>query len=189
MAMNEQDKKTLQIGLFLAALILVGAIYCKFFLFSTGLQRMNNEIAGLEAEIDTQKALRNDLLALGERRDEIEALAQKILEASRRLPASRNAEGFYTALIRTLSTTGVRYRNVRPQPDRRHQLFTEIPYLVEANSAFHELGQFLNLIEENANRYMRVSHIDIVNDRESPTIHPVNLEITTFMLHDIPTGI
>jgi Tfp pilus assembly protein PilO len=87
-----------------------------------------------------------------------------------------------------LHNTGVDYDAVRPLPDRRRQLFTEMPYLIDSNAAFHEFGQFLNLIEENPNRFMRVSHIDVTNSREHPTVHPANLEITTFTLHDVPTG-
>jgi Tfp pilus assembly protein PilO len=187
MALSDQDRKTLQIGLFLAAVILAGAIYAKFMVFSTSKTRVENEIGAMNQQIREQTALRSDLIALRDRRAEIEALAQKILLASQRLPSTRNAEGFLAALVQILHTTGVYYRSVRPLAERPHQLFTEIPYKVDANSAFHEFGQFLNLIEENPSRFMRVSHIDITNSRDDPTNHPVNLEITTFMLNDVPT--
>lgn len=187
MALSDQDKKTLQVGLFLAAVILAGGIYCKFMIFSTTKTRTLNEIEQINQQIREQTALRTDLINLRDHQEEIEALAQRILQASQRLPSTRNAEGFLAALVQVLHTTGVYYRSVRPLPERPHQLFTEIPYRVEAASAFHEFGQFLNLIEENPSRFMRVSHIDVTNDRDEPTSHPVTLEITTFMLHDRPT--
>jgi Tfp pilus assembly protein PilO len=188
MALAEQDKKTLQIGLFLAAAILAAAMYCHHMFFKETREATLAEIEEINGDIRAQRALRDDLLALADRKEEIEALAAKVLEASRRLPDERNAQEFYSALVHMLHTTGVNYDSVRPQPDRPRQLYTEIPYTVDANSAFHEFGKFLNLIEENASRFMRVSHLDIENDRSRPTVHPVNLEITTFMLHDTPSG-
>lgn len=189
MPMQEQDKKTLQIGLFLAAVVLVGGVYCHFMIFSNTKTRTMNDIETVNSQIREQSAMREDLIALGNRREEIEALAEKIQLASLRLPDTRNAQEFYSDLVRVLHTTGVDYHSVRPLPDSPHQLFTELPYTLTANAAFHEFGQFLNLLEENPNRFMRVSHIDISNDRDRPTVHPVNLEVKTFMLHSVGGGL
>jgi Tfp pilus assembly protein PilO len=189
MALNEQDKKTLQIGLFLCALILVGAVWAKFQIFSVTNTRTMGEIDAINAEVRVQQQLRNDLLDLRDRRDEIEALASRILLASSRLPSTREAREFYGELQQIVGTTQFDWNEFHPQRERTHQLYTEIPYRIAARSNYHEFGQFLNLIEENPSRFMRISRIDITNDRDRPVNHPVDVEITTFMLHDLPAGL
>ncbi|NUP88848.1 MAG: type 4a pilus biogenesis protein PilO [Candidatus Sumerlaeia bacterium] len=186
MALTDQDKKTLQVGLFIAGLILAGALVAKYQFFSITNRQLKSQITQIGAQIREQQALRNDLLALADRRDEIEAMAARIREASRRLPNSAEEGQFYRALTEIIGNTQFKWSDVHPAALRPHQLFTEMPYSVAATAGFHEFGQFMNLIEENPERFMRVSHINIHNDREHPTNHPVNFEITTFMLHNVP---
>jgi Tfp pilus assembly protein PilO len=88
------------------------------------------------------------------------------------------------ALVSTLRVTGIIQETVKPENVRDRAQYTEIPYTVEAHGRYHELGQFLTLIEQNPQRFMRVKSFKLGTNLLRPSIHPIKMEITTFMFNN-----
>jgi Tfp pilus assembly protein PilO len=63
----------------------------------------------------------------------------------------------------------------------KSQIYREIPILITAKSGYHELGHFLNNLE-NADRFMKVADIDIKSNKTSPKKHDVELMVCTYIL-------
>jgi Tfp pilus assembly protein PilO len=72
---------------------------------------------------------------------------------------------------------------VKPVSPQNRVQYTEIPYTIEAHGRYHEIGQFLTLIEQNPQRFMRLRNFTAENNLERPSIHPVQMEISTFMFN------
>ena len=64
---------------------------------------------------------------------------------------------------------------------KKSQIYREIPILITAKSGYHELGSFLNNLE-NADRFMKVVDIDIKANKTSPKKHDVELMVCTYIL-------
>ncbi|MCX5680091.1 MAG: type 4a pilus biogenesis protein PilO, partial [Candidatus Omnitrophica bacterium] len=57
----------------------------------------------------------------------------------------------------------------------------EIPILINARSGYHELGKLLSNME-NADRFMKVSDIQIKSNSQLPRKHEVEILVLTYVL-------
>ena len=121
-----------------------------------------------------------DQVALG---PELERQAEMVRTFTRRLPSSPDAPGFLNALVTILGTTGIVQEEVKPTATTSRPVYTEIPYSIRAYGHYHALGQFLTLIEQNKDRFMRVRRLKIRNNPDRQSMHPVEMEITTLMFN------
>ena len=185
MTLDEQAKKTLGVGLFIAILIIVGFGYFHFQILQDHYKRNETQKKNLSDEIKKLKENLREIEEAERDRPRIEEMRKVVEEASQRLPSSPDAPGFYQELIRILRLTGVQPRRVDPVHTRNAVLYTEIPYKITATCRYHEFGQFLNLIEENQRRFMRVKSFSISNNDNRPSIHPAPIDISTFMFNKV----
>jgi Tfp pilus assembly protein PilO len=182
---ESQKSKMLIIG-FLGAVVMVVTLYFHF-IIGRGIVRdakvestqLNTEIADARQEL---KEIR-ELMAQEGAMEEQRAMIQEVVK---RLPNSPDAPGFLMALVSILRTTHIIQEVVRPDRPQNRRQYTEIPYSVTAHGRYHELGQFLTLIEQNPRRFMRVKGFKVENNLERPSIHPISMEIATFMFNDTP---
>ena len=111
---------------------------------------------------------------------ELRQMIQKVIQ---RLPSRPDAPGFLVALVSILRQTGIIQRSVTPEETVNRTQYTEIPYEIDAFGRYHELGQFLTLVEQNPARFMRVKAMRVSNNLARPSIHPIELQISTFMFN------
>lgn len=180
MTLSEKEKKTLQVAGFVAILLLVVVLYVHF-MFGE-MKPAQSEIEKLDKKISSLETRMTLMIELESTRAEIEALSAELLEVSKRLPLSEDTTVFYHALVDILKETGLGYNVVKRVKSARRSLYTEIPYEITLNAPYHEIGQFLNLIEENPTRIMRVTLLKIGNKNDTPTIHPITIRVSTFLL-------
>jgi len=183
MVLDEQAKKNLSVGIFLAIVIMAGVGWWHFYILKPYYVRNETLKKTLKEEIKTLKDNLKEINEAEKNRPIVAEMRKVVEEASKRLPSSPDAPGFFQELIRILRITGVQARRVDPFERRGSALYTEIPYKIECNCRYHEFGQFLNLIEENQNRFMRVKSFSISDNENRPSIHPVTVNIATFMFN------
>jgi len=183
MIFDEQAKKTLTVGGLIALIILAGFGYWHFAILKVHYKRNENVKKGLKEEIGKFRDELAEIREMEAQRDRIEEMRTMVAEARKRLPDTPDAPGFFQELIRILRITGVQTSRVDPRPQKRQALYTEIPYYIVSQCRYHEFGQFLNLIEENQNRFMRVSSFNVKNNDKRPSVHPVTVSISTFMFN------
>lgn len=186
MVISDQDKKALQIGGTIAVILLFVFVYYYFFMAKITIKRIelkttaiNKDISDIEKKLGLVRSFEN-------RKSEIEALSQRVIETGKRLPTSLEPSVFYSALVDILKETGLAYQEIAPESPVARTLYTEIPYKITLSSSYHDLGQFLNLVEENPKRVMRVNQFRIRNDVKQPSVHPISLRLSTFLLKENP---
>ena len=128
--------------------------------------------------------MRAEIQELMAQRDELDRQRELIQTVVARLPSSPDAPGFLMALVSILRTTHIIQEIVKPERPQNREQYTEIPYIVEAHGRYHALGQFLTLIEQNPQRFMRLKNLNIENNLDRPSIHPIKMEIPTFMFNN-----
>ncbi|RMH29774.1 MAG: hypothetical protein D6691_02160, partial [Candidatus Hydrogenedentota bacterium] len=89
--------------------------------------------------------------------------------------------GFFQALSKVLQVTRVDYTELEPLKEVSRSAYVEIPYRIKGTARYHDFGHFLNLIEDNPDRFMRVRTFTIENRDDRPSVHPVTIELATFM--------
>lgn len=182
MNVQEQSKSIIITG-FVGLLVLVIMSYSYFMFGREQIKNFNVQAMSLQEETKKLKAELRDIKQTLSERSEIEKQAETIKKVTQRLPSSPDAPGFLNALIAILGTTGIFQEEVRPDATTDRSLYTEIPYKIKARGHFHALGQFLTLIEQNPDRFMRVKNLKLINDMNRPSIHPVEMDIVTFMFN------
>ena len=189
MTFTDQQKSTLM-GIGVAALLLVAGFGYYLYMFG------KDELAGYEKDADEKeknslawkiardgKELKRvrELLA---HEDELQAELESFAKVEERLPKTSNARGFYKELVDTLRTTGIYQDRVRTVTPKNRVQYTEIPYSIKAIGRYHEFGYFLTMIEQNPQRFMTVKNFTLDLTDARPTMHPISLEVATFMFNE-----
>lgn len=135
----------------------------------------------MQTELKEMNTRLEEIKAVLAKKEEIDAQAETIRKVTRRLPSSPDAPGFLNSLVMALGTTGIVQEEVKPDKTTEMALYTEIPYDIKAFGHYHSTGQFLTLIEQSGERFMRVKNLKITNNPSRPSVHPVEMQIATFM--------
>lgn len=183
MTFDEQAKKRLTLGLFCAVVIFAALAYWHYSFLKPVYKKYDSQTKALTGEISKLKGDLEEISKAEKARGEVENMRKIVAEAAKRLPSTPDAAGFYQELIRILRITGVLTTRVDPGGNRVQTLYTEIPYGIQCQCRYHEFGQFLNLIEENQTRFMRVNSFVLNNNDNRPSIHPISVNISTFMFN------
>ncbi|MBN1899719.1 type 4a pilus biogenesis protein PilO [Candidatus Sumerlaeota bacterium] len=183
MELDEQAKKNLTVGLFIAIMLTAGFGYYHYIWLKPYYQSCEEKIKSLKSEIKVLNGELREIEAVEKQKDQIAEMQRVVDEATKRLPNTPDAAGFYQELIRVLRITGVFATRVEPGRKRTEAMYTEIPYIIACQCRYHEYGQFLNLIEDNQSRFMRVNSFNIKNNDNRPSIHPISVNISTFMFN------
>lgn len=183
MALNEKEKNVLTAGLILAGMFLVIIVYMHFAFFKAQIARNNTQITKLEKETQGLQKEFAGMKAFLQNAKQVEAMRNQLAAATKKLPSAPESLEFLKELRASLERTGMKQTKVAPKPFIPRALYTEIPYEVQGSARFHEFGQFLNLIECNPRRFMRVNSFEIKDNNKRPTIHPVTVGISTFMFN------
>ena len=139
-------------------------------------KKLNAEISTLNDRLRAMDVAAANLQSLREKQALLQAVSEK-------LPNSIDAPGFYQALVKILQVTRVEYSELVQQKEMVRTIYTEIPYRIVCRASYHDFGQYLNLIEENPDRFMRVKKFIIENNDKRPSVHPVTVELATFMFN------
>lgn len=183
LALTPQEKDALKAGVILACLLFIAVGYWYFYIVKDEVAKNNSRVTVINKEV---KTIDEQLKALNAAKIDPELLEQKkemLAKIAAKLPNSINAPAFYQALINILQTSRVDYSELTQNKPQQRSAYTEIPYKIVCKARYHDFGQFLNLVEENVDRFMRVQTFTIENDDQRPSFHPVTVGIATFMFN------
>jgi Tfp pilus assembly protein PilO len=180
---NDKQKVAILVGGFMGCVVLI--MIC-FFYFMVGRGQINSYETQAKTLGEKLTLKKTELAQVKSQLDmgpELERQAEMVRKFTQRLPSSPDAPGFLNALVTILGTTGIVQEEVKPTMTSQRPVYTEIPYEIRAYGHYHAMGQFLTLIEQNEDRFMRVRRLKIGNNPLRPSMHPIEMEITTFMFN------
>ena len=178
-----KDKKKV---LILGAIVGVGAIYIylSFILLPqiarvavaySKADKLNSEAKVAQREISEIEGLKKQVIKY---RGKIESY-ESMLPAEQEIP--KLLEGLSdmakSANVKIVAITPIQSK----QEAQNNQTYQEIPILINAKSGYHELGKFLNNLE-NADRFMKVIDIRINENKATPKRHDVEILVLTYKL-------
>lgn len=168
----------------MCALVVFGVVYMYFVIWAPEIKTLNSVVTTAN---DENRTVLLEIRSAEEKlndRGEIERKTSYILKLAKMLPSTVDAPGFLNNLASALQAAKIDYNKLKPETPEVKTGYTELPYSIECNGRYHDFGQFLNLIENNPNRFLRVKKFEIAVSEKRPSIHPISLSIATFFLTD-----
>lgn len=181
MQLTETQKQVLVIGVIVGFVAIFAVIYVQFMVFSDRKTESQEWIERAQGEIRTVRDELRTMQRFMENESERAELEARVDSARRRLPSDPQAQQFLEILRDTLVNTGVSFSYLSPESTVRRSMYDEIPYSIRGNARYHEFGQFINIIECHPERFMRVTGFTLRNDARRPSVHPMEVGISTFM--------
>ncbi len=118
----------------------------------------------------------------------IESSREKVEYYEKRLPVEQEIPSLLENLSSMAKSSNIKIIGITPLPllpkdmlAQKGKIYKEIPILINAKSGYHELGTFLNKLE-NADRFMKVVDIEIKANKQTPKKHDVELIVCTYIL-------
>jgi Tfp pilus assembly protein PilO len=185
MALTEQNKQALLVGGILGGAIFIIIVY---FMVMTILPKVGNMKADA-AKLTTQKIANQKTLKGYKEYLSDKEKSQKIEDAfqivQQRLPSNQDPIEVFDLLRGYFEGTDVQFTYIEPGTEQNRGRFREYPFVIKGSARYHEFGQLINLIECNPDRLMRVTSFRLVNNSKRPSIHPMEVGISTFTFNDV----
>ncbi len=179
--LDEGKKKVLLI--YASSLLVVFLVYFFFFLKpSIGkLFELVPQAHKLRAEI---KEVRNDLDFEDRFKRNLGALRQKLGRYEKKLSREKEIPMLLESFSRLARSSRVKILSITPVEKKEkgisaENIYQEVPIEIKAQSGYHELGTFINRLE-NDDRYMQVSDIKIKSNSFNPKRHDAEFIVYVF---------
>ena len=183
--LTPSEKDAVKASIFLAVILAAMIAYYDFYILAEDIKRNTTQVEELKNQITERKERLYEMKQMVSNRVEVEQKQQILERIVKRLPKNEDDLGFYNAFGPVCQATHFEYTELSKMPPTTRTSYTEIPYRIIGKSRFHDFGQFLNMIEENPDRLMRVKGFTIDNQTQRPSIHPVTVEIASFTFSQI----
>ena len=145
-----------------------------------------DKIGKVSVELNTAK---KDISGVAKLKEDIKSYRAKVEIYEKRLPAEKEIPKLLESLSETARKSNVSIVGITPaqasanKPDgsRKTHIYQEVPILINARCGYHELGAFLDSLE-NEDRFMKIANIEIRANKAAPMKHDVELLVCTYVL-------
>ncbi len=175
---NRVITKTDWIIIGLSAFVLVIALFGGLLIvgmMSGSIDNVNNKIADAQTKLSETRdiaAKKEGLL------NDLQEVRQRIASFEGRLPTEKEVPKLLNQFQRIAENSGVRYRSITAEPIEEKDLFVRIPFKVEIEGAYPQIGEFLRSLEFG-DRFIKVDRIDIGPEENSR--NEASFTISTYM--------
>ncbi|MCC5875256.1 MAG: type 4a pilus biogenesis protein PilO [Candidatus Sumerlaeia bacterium] len=180
MNISEKNKQILLAGGIIGGALLLIMGYFYFMVVGPEVATTEAEVVKIETENrrnnEQLRTFRNFLEDEEQRRiveDQFERVAA-------RLPSGQDPVDVFELLRGYFEGTDVQFTNLETGTSVNRGRFTEYPFSMKGSARYHEFGQLVNLIECDPKRLMRINDIKLTNNPNRPSIHPMELSLSTF---------
>jgi len=180
-----KDKKT-QIYILIGLMSLFAVIVYFSFILTPQVERVF-EAVDHAAKISTNlKDAQYNIANIPKFRTNITAYEEKIERYEKMLPTEQEIPALLENLSDMARKSNIKIVGIMPvvtkdDKTKKIAVYQEKPILINAKSGYHELGKFISNME-NADRFMKVSDIQIKTNNQSPKKHDVELTVLTYTL-------
>lgn len=178
--MGESKKKVLLI--YVAALLAITIAY-GYLLLRPSVSRLTDLIPKLRSRRAEIQAVRTDL-PLEDKLKEKNRLAAKRLKAyESRLSREKEIPALLENLSKLARDSRVKILGITPLqkvPASKGRIYQEVPISINAQSGYHELGNFINKLE-NDERFMQISNLSVRANRNNAKWHNIRFVVYAYM--------
>ncbi len=183
-----KNKQT-QVLLMIIVAVLAAAVLYLYFVFVPQVVRvfeLTRNTGKVRSDLKSARTIIKDFDSL---ESNLKERGEKVESYEEQLPAEQEIPALLENLSNMAKESNIKIVGIVPAMSfvvddksvNENQIYREIPIRITAKSGYHELGHFLNKLE-NADRFMKVTDIDIKANVATPTKHDVELTVCTYVL-------
>ncbi|CAN5228733.1 hypothetical protein BH09SUM1_BH09SUM1_11670 [soil metagenome] len=180
MAMTEKNKQALMVGGILGGAIFIIIVYFGLMSVYPGLKEMREQTEKSQTAAKDARKKVADYQALLQDKQRYELVMEKFRQVSSRLPAKQDPVDVFDLLKGFFEGTDVLFSYLEPGRATKRGRYLEYPFVIRGTARYHEFGQLVNLIECNPDRLMHVATFQLANNDKRPSIHAMEVGISTF---------
>jgi Tfp pilus assembly protein PilO len=178
--MTETQKQVTIAAIILGVLLTILAVYLWFMVVAPKIAQNATASAAAIKKAEESEGRIEEMRNVIENRAEWEELQAKVEIAKQRLPTDPRSIEFLQLLRDGLSKTNVQQTGITADKPERRPMYQETPYTIEGFARYHDFGQFVNLIECNPTRIMRINEFNLRNTTARPSFHPMTVGVSTY---------
>lgn len=159
-------------------IIFIGPILGKLFKSIPEISKLKTELQLTKSDIEKKELFKKELAALKE----------KFVLYETKLPGEKEIPSVLGNLSKIAKVSGIDINKIElllrsdsGKTAAKDSVYTEIPIEISAKCGYHDLGIFINKLE-NSERFMKVDDIVIEGNPSSPRVHNVKLIVNTYVL-------
>ena len=179
--MDESKKKALLI--YAAALLIIIIAYF-YLLLRPSVARLTDLIPKLRSRMAEIQAVRADLPLENKLKEKNRLSAEKLKAHGNRLSLEKEIPALLESLSKLAKDSRVKILGITPLQKVRAStgaIYQEVPISINAQSGYHELGSFINKLENNE-RFMQISNLNVRTNRNNAKWHDVRFVVYAYML-------
>lgn len=184
-SINLKDKKTQLMILAGLVSVLVVILYVSFILMPQ-MERVFTAVGQASKAGSDIKDAQMNIANISKFKTNIAAYEEKIDRYEKMLPTEQEIPALLENLSDMARNSSIKIVGIMPvitkeDKAKKAYVYQERPILINAKSGYHELGKFLSNMEK-ADRFMKVSEIQIKANGQSPKKHDVEIMVLTYTL-------
>jgi len=150
------------------------------------LSKLNSRVRRLKLDIINA---RKDIAALKEYKANITAQKKRSGELTQRIVAEEDISALLEEISKIAGETNLKILQIKPVKNERKEALVKTPLLkifdlkieISANAGFHELGRFINRIE-NSDIFMKVESLSINHRRDDYLHHDIGITLLAYFI-------
>lgn len=184
MTLTEKNKQALLVGGILGGAILVILIYFWMVQINPKITNYNKQSDALVSKNKANQEKLSKYKALLADKSKKQKLEADFALIASRLPNNQDPIQIFDILRGYFEGTDVQFTYLEPKAQVNRGRFMEYPFIIRGTARYHEFGQLLNLIECNPERLMRVTAFKFSNNDKRPSLHPMEVGISSFTFNE-----
>ena len=152
----------------------------------SGFMARNKEFSVVKARVKSGEALIANESVI---KREYDNLKKQAGDLEKRLPGQDQISGLLEDFSNVAESSGVKILRLKPieapppvsQQKAANNSYSEFPILIEARAGYHQLGVFVNNLE-NMDRFIKITDIDIAGTDKNPRYHDIKMRLITYVL-------
>jgi Tfp pilus assembly protein PilO len=179
LSMDKSKKKILM--LYAVGLLVIIGVFFRFFL-QPSLEALFTVIPEIRRIKADAKVVTDDFLFEGKLKTRLQTLQAQLGEYEERLSREKEIPQFLENLSDLARHSRVKIVGIAPSKtgaDQGKDVYQVVPIMVYAQSDYHDLGTFINRLE-NDKRYVQITDMKIRANRQNPMKHDIEFVIQAY---------
>lgn len=139
--------KAVRMGVVVALLgaVLAGYYFLSYQETEAQLSRNRAQAQELQRKLNKVRAVANNL---AEFEQEVADLERELEQALKQLPNRKQFEDLLQDISTVGKKVGVQIKSIQREPEVRHDFYAEVPFLIELEGSYHDIGLFFDRVSK-----------------------------------------
>jgi Tfp pilus assembly protein PilO len=157
-------------------------------LYIVAVSYRGSQIEDVTQKINEAQAKLEETRAIAARKDgllkELQEVRNRIASFEGRLPTEKEVPKLLNQFQQIAEQSGVKYRSITAEPIQEQDLFIRIPFKVQVDGAYPEMGEFLRSLEFG-DRFIKVEKVEIGPEEDGSSEAKFTISTYMFVSNDV----